>query len=375
MTSDRPCSIEPWITLKGVPGIGNHLFKRLIERFRQPENVFDASHASLLQVEGMNDRLARAVRAHRLSDIDKRELDLLTRKGYGVVTMSDPGYPMLLTQIPDPPPFLYVYGVLENTIRTVAVVGSRNATSYGITITRRLCADLASLEMVVVSGMARGIDTAAHVGALDGKGKTIAVLGSGLERVYPAENRKLFHQIAENGAVVSEFPLLTEPESYNFPVRNRIISGMSLGVVIVEATKRSGSLITARLAAEQNREVFAVPGSVHSFKSTGTHTLIKQGAKLVEHAKDILEEFSHLQDPVTSEAADRRDPALKERLSLSSEESRILETLDAYPVHIDELVRKTGMAPGKLSGILIKLEIKGIVQQSPGKLFSISGMR
>lgn len=322
----------------------------------------------------MSNRLARAVKDHCASDLEKQELDRLAQKGYGVVTMSDPDYPPLLLQIPDPPPILYVHGAIENTSRTVAVVGSRNATRYGITITRRLCADLARLGMIVVSGMARGIDTAAHVGALNGKGKTVAVLGSGLECVYPSENRKLFDQIAENGAVVSEFPLLTEPEPYNFPRRNRIISGMSLGVVIVEATKRSGSLITARLAAEQNREVFAVPGSVQSFKSTGTHTLIKQGAKLVEHANDILEEFSHVL--ATGPDTDRPETHAPEpEPALPSEEALVLDALDVYPVHIDELVRKTGMAAGTLSGILIKLEIKGMVKQSPGKFFTISDMR
>jgi len=202
-----------------------------------------------------------------------------------------------------------------------------------------------------------------------GKGKTIAVLGSGFEKIYPAENLNLFHKIAENGAVVSEFPLKTEPEAHNFPIRNRIISGISLGTVVVEATKKSGSLITARLAAEQNREVFAVPGSINSFKSIGAHTLIKQGAKLVEHAQDIIEELSPLIQAYA--ATDEKNKKMDKLPPLSSEESLVLKELGPYPVHIDEIVRNISMESGKVSGILLRLELKEIVDQAPGKLFSI----
>ncbi len=220
--------------------------------------------------------------------------------------------------------------------------------------------------------MAKGIDTAAHQGALDGRGRTIAVLGSGFERVYPSENIALFHRIAESGAVITEFPMKTEPDPHNFPRRNRIISGMALGTVVVEATKKSGALITARLAAEQNREVFAVPGSIHSFKSMGTHTLIKQGAKLVEHAQDIIEELSALlpvaaaKEPAIQKADQNQAPLL------SSEESAVIQTLGPYPVHIDDLVRQLSIEPGKLSSILLRLELRGMVQQAPGKLFSVA---
>jgi DNA processing protein len=195
----------------------------------------------------------------------------------------------------------------------------------------------------------------------------VAVLGSGFERIYPAANRKLFKEIAEAGAVITEFALPTEPEAHNFPVRNRIISGMSLGTVVVEATRKSGSLITARLAAEQNREVFAVPGSIQSFKSTGTHTLIKQGAKLVENAPDILEEISNI-FPHPLPAAGRKKTRPPD---LTPEELLVLEGLAPYPVHIDDLIRKIDMEPGKISGALLQLELKGIVQQSAGKLFSL----
>jgi len=361
--------ILPWFILKSVPGIGNLLIKRLIDRFHSPEIILEASHKDLVQVEGVSPRLADRIKQHKICDSVKLDLDLVVQKGYRIVTMTDSDYPSLLLQIPDPPPFLYVFGRLDNSLRNIAVVGSRNATRYGILTTRRLCYDLVQLQMTIVSGMALGIDSAAHEGALMGGGNTIAVLGSGLEHVYPAQNRKLFYQIAENGAVISEFPLKAGPDAHNFPRRNRIISGISLGTVVVEATKRSGSLITARLAAEQNREVFAVPGSIQSFKSTGTHTLIKQGAKLVEHAGDIMEELSHLIKPPGENDELSGDKMEKVSL-LSADEMRVFEALDPYPVHIDDLARMLSMEPGKLSSILLQLELKGMTLQSSGKFFS-----
>ena len=366
--------ILPWFILRSVPGIGNLLFKRLIDRFNSPEFILGATRDELLEVEGITPRLVAAIKQRKIPDPVKKDFDLVLEKGYKIVTMADSDYPPLLLQIPDPPPFLYVFGRLDDSIKNVAVVGSRNATSYGRSTTRRLCRDLAQLKITIVSGMALGIDSAAHKGALMGKGATIAVLGSGLENIYPAENRKLFYQIAETGAVVSEFSLTTEPDAHNFPRRNRIISGMSLGTVVVEATRRSGSLITARLAAEQNREVFAVPGSIQSFKSTGTHTLIKQGAKLVEHAQDIMEEFSFIIE-APAEAENTADATQAKIPQLSLEESKVVEALGPYPVHIDDLARKLSMESGRLSSVLLQLELKNIVKQSPGKFFSIEERR
>jgi DNA processing protein len=366
--------ILPWFILRSVPGIGNLLFKRLIDRFNSPEFILGATRDELLGVEGITPRLVAAIKQRKIPDPVKKDFDLVLEKGYKIVTMADSDYPPLLLQIPDPPPFLYVFGRLDGSIKNVAVVGSRNATSYGRSITRRLCRDLARLKITIVSGMALGIDSAAHEGALLGKGSTIAVLGSGLENIYPTENRKLFHQIADTGAVVSEFSLTAEPDAHNFPIRNRIISGISLGTLVVEATRRSGSLITARLAAEQNREVFAVPGSIQSFKSTGTHTLIKQGAKLVEHARDIMEELSHIiEAPFETDNTTEETPKKIPRLSL--EESRVFEGLDPYPVHIDELARKLPMESGRLLSVLLQLELKNIVLQSPGKFFSLGKER
>jgi len=362
----------PWFQLKSVPGIGNLMFKRLIDRCGSPEAVLEASDSSLAEVDGMTPRLIRALRNPPDANRFKAELTGTAERGFGIVTCKDPAYPQLLREIPDPPPFLYVYGRLTASRRKIAVVGSRNATRYGLDTARHLSSDLTALGLTVVSGMATGIDTAAHEGAMMRGGETIAVLGSGLQRVYPAANRRLFHRIAENGAVVSEYPLDTGPDAHHFPVRNRIISGMSLGTVVVEAGMRSGSLITARLAAEQNREVFAVPGSIHSFKSTGTHTLIKRGAKLVEHSGDVIEELSAQLPPLPAGAGTSPGSDPTEAFGLTDEEARVMQAMDAYPVHIDELVRKLQIDAGQLSGILLQLEIKGVIQQMPGKLFSIS---
>ncbi len=368
-------NIRPWFFFKSVPGVGNLLGKRLIDIFKTPQNVFQASAEKLLQVDGVTERHVAALKNHKMPAPVEAELDLIARRKCRIITLTDPDYPLLLREIPDPPPFLYVSGRLLSSALKLAVVGSRNATGYGLETTKNLCADLASLGITIVSGMARGIDTAAHQGALAAGGKTIAVLGSGLERIYPAENAKLFQRISENGAVVSEFALLTKPEGHNFPLRNRIISGMSLGTVVVEATKKSGSLITARLAAEQNREVFAVPGSIQSFKSTGTHTLIKQGAKLVEHAQDIVEELAPYF--LNRECPENNHPNEVDEIpaSLSADESRVYEALEPYPMQIDELTRKISMESGKLLSILLKFELNGIVKQSPGKNFSLSDKR
>ena len=365
--------ILPWLALKNVPGVGNLLYKRLLKRFETPAAVLNASAQELAQIEGLRQTTAQAIRRYRIPDRLKREADQVGQKKYRIVTFNDPDYPNLLRQIPDPPPYLYVYGKLVPHDHSLAVVGSRHATTYGLDTTRRLCQDLAKLGLAIVSGMARGIDTAAHQGALQGNGTTVAVLGSGLERIYPAENRKLYHRIAENGAVISEFSLHAEPDPHHFPQRNRIISGMSLGTVVVEASLKSGSLITARLAAEQNREVFAVPGSIRSFKSTGTHTLIKQGAKLIEHAQDILEELHPgLVRSLAVNRAQDSDPQ-GEQTKLSTDELKIITALEPYPVHIDHLVRRIAMSAGKLSGLLLQLELKGLINQSPGKFFTLAG--
>jgi DNA processing protein len=369
---DETQKLLPWFCLKSVPGIGNHLFKRLIDRFALPEMVFQASEEELTQVEGISARQAAAIQNFKTPDRIRRELDQIIQKGLCITTLADPEYPSLLREIPDPPPLLYVSGNLDGSLRNIAVVGSRNATAYGISTTQKLCADLSSFDISIVSGMAIGIDTAAHQGALAGNGKTVAVLGSGLNKIYPSENQNLFRRISESGAVITEFELDTEPEAHHFPIRNRIISGMSLGTVVVEATKKSGSLITARLAAEQNREVFAVPGSIQSFKSTGTHTLIKQGAKLVENAQDVLEELTAFIATPDMASSQNQKRTTKSLSSLTPDEVAVYKVLSPYPEHIDIIVRKTAIQPGKLLSILLQLELKGMVNQLPGKRFVLN---
>jgi DNA processing protein len=364
-----------WLTLKSVPGIGNLLFKRLLNRFGQPERILNASPDELASVPGISPRLARMIISHRIPEALIRDTEAALSRGCRILTLSDPDYPALLREIPDPPPIMYVRGTLPDR-PGLAVVGSRGASSYGLSNARTLADGLARAGFVVVSGLARGIDTAAHEGALAAGGPTVAVLGNGLSGIYPPENIRLADRIVDNGALVSEFPFFTAPEPRNFPMRNRIISGMTLGTLVVEAAQKSGSLITARLAAEQNREVFAVPGSIRSFKSTGTHSLLKQGAKLVESLDDILEELPRVYQ---TEAASTQSPetfvqgldVLKKKFSLDFNDLSVLKVLDSYPVHIDDILDKISVEPGLLSGILLKLELLGLVDQSPGKQFSL----
>lgn len=357
----------PWLALKRVNGLGSTLYKRLLKVFGDPQQVLQADLKTLLGVKGITPRVAEAIQQMRPDERDRREIENTLNLGCRIITSQDDEYPILLRQIADPPPILYVAGRLEPRAVCVAVVGSRHPTTYGVSTTRRFSQDLAAGGITVVSGLARGIDTTAHEGALAGEGRTVAVLGSGLARIYPFQNRDLARRIAKQGAVISEFPLHAEPEAHHFPARNRIISGLAYGTVVVEATGKSGSLITSRLAMEQNREVFAVPGSIHSFKSTGTHNLLKQGATLVSCAQDIIDEIA----PITGRQLHRQAPpaALKPTPPLTPDEATVFSALGPYPLHIDELTRSLTMDAGRLAGILLHLELKGVVRQMPGKMF------
>lgn len=366
-----------WLTLKSVPGIGNLLFKRLIDHFGDPARIIGASAAELKTVRGVSDRIARMILSGAAPSHLVKDMETAVAKGCRIVVMTDGEYPALLREIPDPPPYLFVRGRIPDR-PSVAMVGSRSASHYGMSAARRLSGDLAAAGVTVVSGLARGVDTAAHEGALGKTGGTVAVLGSGLGRIYPPENQDLARRIGETGAVISEFPYTADPEAHHFPVRNRIISGMTLGTVVVEAAQKSGSLITARLAAEQNREVFAVPGSIHSFKSSGTHSLIREGAKLVETVHDIIEELPLFSSRVFADKKENgeRPPealeTLKNKFNLDFDELSVLKVLDSYPVHIDDILQNVSMEPGALSAVLLRLELKGMIDQSPGKLFSLN---
>ncbi len=362
-------SLLPWFRLKAVPGVGDLLFRRLVVRFGGPEGVFSASRDELGSVEGMTAKAVDAVLRQPTPVGAKREVEAAAGRGIAILTQSDPAYPGRLLEIPDPPPLLYMMGTFSPDAAAVAVVGSRNATSYGLETTERLCRDLARGGVAVISGMARGIDTAAHRGALDGGGTTVAVLGCGLNTVYPPENRALFERIPTSGAVVSEFPLDAGPDPHHFPRRNRIISGMSMGTVVVEATRRSGSLITARLALEQGREVFAVPGSVHSFKSAGTHALIKEGARLVESSADIYEELPMLRrDRETASRPRNAEPAPE---GASPEQIAVLEAIGPCERQFDDIARRLAMPAARLSALLLDMELKGLVRAAAGSRYRV----
>ena len=356
-----------WLALSLTPGVGSIFIKRLLDRFGTPEAVFQAPLDELLQIEGLGEKVAREIQKGPAEKKVEKELSLLEEVGGKVMTMKDASYPKRLKEIYDPPPVLYVRGELrEEDELAVAIVGSRKTTPYGKWMTEKMGQELARHGITIVSGMARGIDSHAHWGALSGGGRTIAVLGSGVDVVYPPENRNLYKRIIDQGAVLSEFPMGSPPEGGHFPKRNRIISGLSIGVVVVQAGMESGSLITANYALEQGREVFAVPGNVGSDSSRGTHHLIKDGAKLVESSEDILEEV------LPQWRRERETPQDVERpvRDLSEEENVLYEQLGETPLHIDVLIRESQFDPGKVSSILLNLELKGLISQWPGKCFS-----
>lgn len=365
----------PWFILREIPGVGNQLYLRLLQAFGGPEQVLSADPDSLLRIPGMSRKtLSGITHIKPYMASAEKELCQTMDRGISILTIRDESYPSLLKNISDPPPLLTFEGVWDEKVPCIAMVGSRAASSYGISTARRLAFKLAEKGFCIVSGMARGIDTAAHAGALDSTGKTIAVLGSGLKKIYPSENRRLFRKIQERGAVISEFKLDTDPFPYNFPVRNRIIAGLACGTLVVEAARRSGSLITARLAAEYNREVFAVPGSIVSQKSQGTHLLLKQGAKLVESEEDVVEELSHMVHVEINTASKQEHQPGQTGFSdkMTPEKNRIAQLLDAYPQHIDQIIEKSQMSSDAVSVILLELELMGMIKHHPGSYFSLT---
>ncbi len=356
-----------WLALSLTPGLGSVLIKRLLERFNSPEAIFHASKKELSGIEGLGEKVAGEIRKGPQRKTVERELSLLERAGGRIITLKDDDYPRRLKDIYDPPALLYVRGELRKEDElAVAIVGSRKTAPYGRWITEKVGEDLAHHGVTVVSGMARGIDSLAHKGAIQGGGRTIGVLGCGVDVIYPSENKILFHQIIEHGAVLSEFPMGSPPEAGHFPKRNRIISGLSMGVVIVQASAESGSLITAGYALEQGREVFAVPGNVGAEGSRGTNQLIKDGAKLVESSDDILEEIL---PQWRREDGDTRESE-KPGANLVGEEEILYNLLGETPLHIDEIIRESQLDPGRVSSLLLNLELKGLISQWPGKSFS-----
>jgi len=358
--------LKYWIALNLVVADSLRSARLVTKHFSSAEDVFAATKRDLIAA-GLEEEKAKALSSTNLLARADHEIERLEKKGYFVLAIKDKRYPGYLREIFDPPLVLYCAGKAEALSESaLAVIGARKPTPYGRAVAERLAQDLSSRDMVIVSGLARGIDSIAHWGALKG-GKTVAVLGSGLEKIYPRENRNLFERITENGVVLSEYPLDAPPLGYHFPLRNRIISGLSLGVVVIEATRKSGSLITARLALEQNREVMAVPGSITSELSRGTNWLIKSGAKLVEDWKDVIEELPlPLRESILSKEKEER----KKTPSLNPEERKVYDLLAPDTLtSVDELVELCHLSVSELLCILLSLELKDLIAQRPGKFF------
>ena len=353
-----------WFALKSVPQVGNVTFLRLLAHFGSPERALKASLRELGSVKGVSAAAARAIVQHDYAPLAAAECDRVAASGAQVVDVLSERYPRLLMEIPDPPPFFYLSGSLCGSETAVAIVGSRRASQYGLCTATRLARDLAEQGVTVVSGMARGIDTAAHWGALKAGGRSVAILGCGIDVVYPPENDTLYRSLCEQGAVISEFPMGAAPLSENFPRRNRIISALSRGVVVVEAGEGSGSLITAHYALEQGREVFAVPGNVTATGSRGVNGLIKEGAKLVERVEDILEELSI--EPLATHPL-QKPPSFP----LTPQEAELYALLCQGVLQIDDIIVQSALTAGEVSATLLRLELKGIVTQLPGKRFSV----
>lgn len=361
----RMDDVRGLLSLLSIPGIGPYRIRNLIGHFGSPGAVLEAGTEDLRRVEGIDEKTARSIRAGADPGFPERQMMLTEKLGVRMVSYWDAEYPELLKSIYDPPVLLYVKGSLEDLPeRRLAVVGMRSPSETGKTVAESFAADLARCGVAVVSGMARGIDTAAHRGCIRAGGKTVAVLGSGVDVVYPPENIRLYNRIAAAGAVISEFPMNAEPAASHFPRRNRIISGMSRGTVVVEAGERSGALITAYMALEQGREVFAVPGSVRSSKSRGAHRLIKEGAKLVEGVEDILAEI-----PQWADSAGDAGAAVSAEKILTEEEMVIWGALGDSPVHIDSIVKAADRSPSEALALLLSMELKDCVKQMPGMRF------
>jgi DNA processing protein len=367
-----------WLAISLTPGLGPTKSRKLVEHFGGPDGIFRASLTEL-EATGIQAISAQALATGKSIELAQQEMARATAANATLVTMDDPAYPPRLKEIYDPPLILYVRGNSEILTRPgIAMVGTRHPTPYGSGMAERLACDLASQGLVIISGMARGVDTASHRGAISAKGKTLAVFGTGVDVIYPKENSRLSEQIlALGGALISEFPLGTFAAPQNFPIRNRILSGMSVGVLVVEAAEYSGTRITARCALEQNRDVFAVPGNVTNKNSWGPNTLIKQGAKLVATWEDVWEDLPTevrlaLTPPVPPESSAAQTASLFPDEGLPPHERKILSLLKAdESTHIDELVEKleTEMSSSEIFAALFELELTGKVRQMPGKNF------
>jgi DNA processing protein len=376
---DHASGIRSWLRLRGAEGVGPATFKRLLKHFGTPEQALRAGPGSLAQIEGIGPVKAGKIAASRNRFDADQEIARADREGIAILHLQDSRYPVTLKRIYDPPPILYVRGQLRREhALAVALVGSRRCSLYGQEQSARLAYQLGAAGFTVVSGMARGIDTAAHQGALSAGAETLAVQGCGLSHIFPPENKRLFNMIAAQGACLSECPLACEPRPQNFPARNRIIAGLALGTVIVEASFRSGALITARCALDQNREVLAVPGPIDSPLSQGPHRLLRQGATLVTCAQDIVTTLgqvgTQLQNHVEQSLQQSRSTDTDTRRTciqnLSPEEQLVITALADAALHTDQLVSRTNLPAGRITALLVGLQLKGLVRGAPGNLFT-----
>lgn len=357
-------SREALVVLNLLPDIGPVRVNRLLQYFNDPGEILKAPAGELRQVEGIGPKAAATISGWQQQVDLGAELNRIERFGFQFITAHDEIFPKLLTEIYDPPLVLYVRGELEPVDdHAVAMVGTRQSTLYGRQPAERLARQLAASGVTVVSGGARGIDSAAHEGALQSVGRTIAVLGTGLDIVYPAENIKLYERIAEQGAVITQFPFGRRCDKQSFPIRNRIVAGMTQGTVVVGANRASGALITANFAAEYGRTVYAVPGRIDSPRSAGCHDLIKDGAQLCESAEDVLAEFAHL-NAIAPEQVERPMP------TLSHPEQQIFDVLTHEAMQQDEVIRRSELPAAQVSVALLQLEMKKLIQQHPGRLFT-----
>jgi DNA processing protein len=381
ISNNQPNSpdIENWLRLIRADGVGSTTFAKLLKRFRSVQRALGASVSELAKVNGIGFKTAERIARSTDKFNTKKELAMAAKLGVWIINAADKRYPPALKQIYDPPPVLYVKGTLERADSlAIAIVGSRRHSTYGAEQASRFAHMLASAGFTIVSGMARGIDTAAHRGALSASGRTIAVQGCGLANVFPPENKKLYGLITDSGACMSELPLEYEALSENFPPRNRIISGLAMGVIVIEASAKSGALITVKAALEQNREVMVVPGKIDSPISVGSHRLIKEGARLVDCVEDVMETLGYIGEDLkghAASAAEKAQAAVERpvfdvgRLNLSPAERAIYDWVGREPMHVDEVIVGTGLGAGKVNSALISLRLKGLIKQQPGNLF------
>ncbi|HJU03533.1 MAG TPA: DNA-processing protein DprA [Nitrospiraceae bacterium] len=367
-------SLRSWLMLRAVRGVGDATFCRLVQCFGSPDSVLAASAERLMSAGSVSPSLAHAICQgpdHTAKKAIDGELKKAEKHHLTVITFLDDRYPPRLRTIPDPPPLLYVAGTLERADHlALAIVGSRKATAAGRQVTEELSRDLSALGFTIVSGLARGIDAAAHRGALLAKGRTVGVLGCGIDRMYPPEHASLRRQIESSGAVISELPLGSYPHGYHFPRRNRIISGVCLGVIVTEATLHSGSLITARLAADQGREVFALPGFVKSETSRGPNSLIKQGATVIESVEDVIAELLPQLDAADRERLGKHVSRQASAPPCPDENEAVLYDILTWDgTHIDDLIVQSGLSSADVSALLLSLELKGLVRQLPGHCY------